>query len=812
MSDCFHCRLPVPPRSDFTLSIDGQAQQFCCPGCQAVASAIDAGGLGRYYQFRTESNERPNLESQAYLAFDDASVQSEFVAEISRSEKQVSLLLEGITCAACVWLIEQYMGTLGGILSVRVNASTHRCLINWNPDTVSLSEIMTRMHGIGYKPIPATADRQLELHQRESRQILMRLGVAGFGMMQITMVAVVLYTGADESWTRFFRWLSLIMATPVVLFSARPFFRAAISALKTRHLIMDVPVSLAIGGAYLASVWATLTGSGEVYFESVSMFTFFLLLGRYLEMRARHRNGIDSSRMTQLLPITAQVFDEAAQQWKSVSRKLIQAGDQLLVAAGDTFPCDGLILDGCSGVSEALLTGETNDVDKQPGDFVIAGSINGSNPITVRATAVGQKTRLSAIETLVEKAQQEKPQQVATADRLSGYFVLTVLIVSIVVAVAWWQIDSAKAFWVTLSVLVVTCPCALSLAMPTALTTSIGWLRSHGLLVTKSHVLEVLPKITRVMFDKTGTLTKGKPEIEKVLGRNLSPLSPADEKLYLMFCAALEAGSSHPLAKAFLPYSSQLQVASVNQAIGMGVQGMIDGKVYKLGKPSFAIGDVTTNQTAPQFADQAPTEDGKWLLLSEDDVALMWVKIIDSLRPESVVMVEQLKRLGLHVELLSGDNGTEVRRVSEQLKLTASHANMEPQDKLEYIQQLQQQGEVIMMVGDGINDVPVLSGADVSVAMGGATDLAQTRADSVLLNNDLLSLGKAFSCAELTNKIIRQNITWAILYNLLALPLAAAGLVPPYAAAVGMSLSSLLVVGNSLRISRLSNSSSVVTQ
>jgi Cu2+-exporting ATPase len=337
-------------------------------------------------------------------------------------------------------------------------------------------------------------------------------------------------------------------------------------------------------------------------------------------------------------------------------------------------------------------------------------------------------------------------------------------------------------------------------------------LRSHGLLVTKSHVLEVLPKITRVMFDKTGTLTKGKPEIEKVLGRDLSPFSPADEKLYLMFCAALEAGSSHPLAKAFLPYSSQLQVASVNQTIGMGVQGMIDGKVYKLGKPSFAIGDVTTNQTGPQLASQAPTEDGKWLLLSEDDVALMWVKIIDSLRPESVAMVEQLKRLGLRVELLSGDNGTEVRRVSEQLKLTASHANMEPQEKLEYIQQLQRQGEVIMMVGDGINDVPVLSGADVSVAMGGATDLAQTRADSVLLNNDLLSLVKAFSCAELTNKIIRQNITWAILYNVLALPLAAMGLVPPYAAAVGMSLSSLLVVGNSLRISRLNHSSSVVTQ
>lgn len=807
MSDCFHCRLPVPPRSDFMLSIDGQTQQFCCPGCQAVASAINAGGLGRYYQFRTESNERPNLESQTYIAFDNGSVQSEFVVEINSSDKQVSLLLEGITCAACVWLIEQYMGTFDGILSVKVNASTHRCLINWNPEVIQLSEIMTRLHGIGYKPIPATADRQLELHERESRQILMRLAVAGFGMMQVTMVAVVLYTGADESWTRFFRWLSLIIATPVVLFSARPFFRAAISALKTRHLIMDVPVSLAIGGAYVASVWATVTGSGEVYFESVSMFTFFLLLGRYLEMRARHRNGIDSSRMAQLLPITAQVFEEATQQWQSVSRKLIQENNKLLVAAGDTFPCDGLILDGCSGVSESLLTGEANALDKQPGDFVIAGSINGSNPLTIKATAVGQKTRLSAIEALVEKAQQEKPKQVATADRLSGYFVLTVLIVSVVVAVVWWQIDSAKALWVTLSVLVVTCPCALSLAMPTALTTSIGWLRSHGLLITKGHVLEVLPQITRVMFDKTGTLTKGEPLIEKVIGNDLSPLSAADQQKYLTVCAALETGSSHPLAKAFLPYSSQLQATSINQTIGMGVQGVIDGKVYKLGKPIFALGDSSINTAGHA---QAPTEDGKWLLLSEDDEALVWVQIIDSLRPESIAMVEQLNRLGLQVELLSGDNGTEVRRVSDQLKLNAAHANMEPQDKLEYIQQLQQQGEIIMMVGDGINDVPVLSGADVSVAMGGATDLAQTRADSVLLSNDLLGLVKAFSCAKLTNKIIRQNIGWAILYNVSALPLAAMGLVPPYAAAIGMSLSSLLVVANSLRITRLNNSSSAV--
>ncbi len=797
MSDCYHCDLPVPPNSNFTLLIAGNEESFCCPGCQAVTSIIHEGGLSQYYKFRTEKSTRPDIQKESFKAFDDLTIQSEFVKDLSGNQAQASLLLEGISCAACVWLIEKYMSAVDGVVKVSVSAATHRCLITWDKNHVQLSAIMLHLTSIGYKPIPATHDRQLELQTREKRQALMRLSLAGFGMMQVMMVAVILYAGADDSWTRFFRWLSLIIATPVVLFSARPFFRAALSAIKTRHLVMDVPVSLAIGFAYLASVWATLTGRGEVYFESVSMFTFFLLLGRYLEMRARHRNGIESNRMAQLLPLTTQVLQKSTGEWIYAPVKALNVNDHVLISAGSTVPCDGIIIEGQGGIAEALLTGESAEVYKEMGDRVIAGTVNGSNVLTVQVTAVGTKTQLSAIESLVDQAQQEKPQQVTVADYLAGYFVAAVLVVAVVVFVSWWNIDSSKAFWVTLSVLVVTCPCALSLAVPTALTSAIGWLRNHGLLITRGHVLEVLPNITHVIFDKTGTLTKGQPKINRILMADGSEITQANKEWYLSICAALEEGSSHPIARAFISFSvGSIKASCVRQTLGSGVEGVINSVEYKLGGPIFSCPD----HVLPTL--KCPEVTGKWLLLANDMKALMWIQIADSIRPEAEYTIKELSRLGLSLELLSGDNEIEVSSVAKEIGLKNYRSSMSPDDKLKYVQALQAEGKKVLMIGDGINDVPVLSGADVSMAMSGATDLAQTRADSILLDNNLTVLLKAFSCAELTTKIIKQNLSWAVSYNILALPLAAMAFIPPYAAAAGMSLSSLIVVANALRISK----------
>lgn len=798
LTACYHCGLDVPERSDYSLVVDDKPRDFCCPGCQAVASAIIDGGLEHFYQFRTENSVRPNEAAADFAVFDLPDVQHDFVFPIEDNSLQAQLLLEGISCAACVWLIEHHLSKIAGVESVRVNATTHRCLIQWQRDAVALSDLMAALSHVGYHPIPATQDRQQQLREKENRSALMRLAVAGFGMMQVGMVAVALYTGADASWEVYLRWLSFIIATPVVLFSARPFFSAARSAILARHLTMDVPVSIAIGGAYIASTWATMFGGGEVYFDSVSMFTFFLLWGRYLEMRARHRNGIESDRLAQVLPATAERADEQGG-WQTIPLKQLGLNDLVLIASGTTVPCDGVVIDGSSGVVETLLTGEPDAVQKIKGDSVIAGTLNTDSALQVRVTAVGQSTRLSAIERLVEQAQQDKPNQVAMADRLAGFFVAAVLLVSVLVGLVWWQIDSSRAVWITLSVLVVTCPCALSLASPTALTAAVAWLRQRGLLVTRGHVLEGLTQVERVIFDKTGTLTVGSPQIAQVINAAQVSMSDSESKPLLQLCGALEIGSTHPIAKAFSNYQGARQATQIRQVTAQGVEGLVDGDLYRLGKPEF----LTKGLRAPQSR-------GQWLVLgkqikSSSDTRwkpVMWIQLQDQLRESAAPLIQSLLARGLDVELLSGDGEAEVERVAKALGFTHWRHNQSPDQKLSIIQMLQQRGDKVLMVGDGINDVPVLSGAYVSVAMGGATDLAQTRADSVLLGNDLMALDSAFSCAETTRKIIRQNLGWALCYNLVALPLAAVGLIAPWAAAIGMSASSLVVVGNALRISR----------
>ncbi len=789
-SSCFHCGLNVPAGSDFSSQLDGEWRQFCCPGCQAVAGAIHAGGLSHFYQFRDARSAKPSDHKIDFSIYDVTDVQAELVDALDDGQFQIQLLLGGISCAACVWLIEQRLSKIEGVLSIRVNATTHRALIRWQPEQVRLSQLMRAIADIGYDPVPGTDMQQQRLREKESRTALMRLAVAGFGMMQVGMVAVLLYAGADAGWDAYFRWLSFIIATPVVLFSARPFFNAALRALRTRHLTMDVPVSLAIGGAYLASVWATIFGGGEVYFDSVSMFTFFLLLGRYLEMQARHRNGLDADRMAQLLPATAELWCDG--QWQTVTLKQIRAGDKILVASGSTIPCDGLVVSGSSGVVESLLTGEPDAVEKGVGDDVIAGSMNTDSALHIQVSAVGRDTTLSAIERMVEQAQQNKPRQVAVADRLAGYFVAAVLLVSAVVGSFWWFKAPDQAFWVVLSILVVTCPCALSLASPTAITTAVTWLRKKGLLITGDHVLEALPKVTRVIFDKTGTLTVGAPQVVSVLDRQGLPAASLETSEWLSICAALETGSRHPLAKAFAPYDQTLSATEVKQHTAKGVDGYINQQYYCLGKPSFVVPDQTV-----------PKDVGQWLALKNTDGLLAWICLSDQLRDSAPAAVNQLRRAGIAVELLSGDSAQEVSRVAGKLNIDCWYGDQSPQQKLDRVECYQQQGERVLMVGDGINDVPVLSGAFVSVAMGGATDLAQTRADSVLLGSDLTLLTQSMRCASITQKVIRQNFTWALGYNLVALPAAAMGWIPPWAAAIGMSASSLIVVLNALRIGRI---------
>lgn len=796
---CYHCGLPVPSASYYPVNIQGVERPMCCPGCQAVAMAIVDGGLENFYHFRTANSDRPEVLEQAsprWDIYDLPEVQAEFVIPFNDNLKQANLLLEGISCAACSWLIETHLKKTLAIQSVTVNLSTHRCAIVWDAQ-YPLSSIFKSLAAIGYLPRPATDDQQQQLIKKENRIALFRIGVAGFGTMQAMMVAVGMYTGATDFWLDFLRWLSMLVATPVVFFSAWPFFNAAWRSIQMRHLVMDVPVALAIGLAYGASVWATISSTGDVYFESVSMFTLFLLVGRYVELRARHRNRLAFGNLAQLMPLTACCLrdENGCEIEQSMPIKTLVVGDLILVKAGETFPCDGRVVAGESAVVEALLTGESSPVSKKPGDMVIAGTLNNHSPLKVAVAALGAATQLSAIERLATQAADEKPQQVLVADRIARFFIARLLIVCSAVFAFWLWYRPEQALWVTLSVLVVTCPCALALAMPAALSAATANLRKRGFLVARGHVIETLNSVNRVIFDKTGTLTKGKFALEKVQLFEGVQIS-IDE--VLGFAAALEAGSNHPLAAAFHDWQDTYKAEDVKQITAAGVEGRIHGMTYRLGTAGFANEMCSDSPPLCELPDALHT----WLLLANEHMPLAWIALVDEVRPDAATLIQRIKARGIAVELLSGDQSGAVAQLAQQLGIESYVAGAKPGDKLSHLSQRQAAGDKVLMVGDGINDVPVLAGADVSIAMASASDLAQTRADSVLLNDRLEVITDALEIAGRTKSIITQNLRFSLIYNLLALPLAAAGMIPPWLAAIGMTASSLIVIFNALRLTK----------
>jgi Cu2+-exporting ATPase len=806
---CYHCGLPVPQNSHFSVVINHRSESMCCPGCQAVAMAIVDGGLENFYTYRTETNQRSDAQSlnTDWQIYDLPEVQSEFVTDFDANYRQASLLLEGISCAACSWLIETHLKKNAAVKMVSVNVSTHRCTLVWSPNLSPLSELLKSLAQIGYKPRPATDDQQQEFFKKENRIALFRLGVAGFGMMQAMMVAVGIYFGATDTWLDFLRWLSMLCATPVVFFSSSPFFKAAWRSIKSKQLIMDVPVALAIGLAYLASVWATVTSTGEVYFESVAMFAFFLLLGRYIEQRARHRNRSAFGNLAQLMPLTAccispsENSQHGAEKTENVPLKMLSINDLVLVKAGETFPCDGVIEAGESEVVEALITGESIPVAKKKGDKVIAGTLNGHSVLRVRVTAIGSATQLSGIERLAVQAADEKPKQVVMADKIARFFVGRLLVVCVGVFLFWWFKDPSRAVWITLSVLVVTCPCALALAMPAALSAATANLRQRGFLVARGHVIETLTHINRVIFDKTGTLTQGRFSVTDVL-----LLSEQSREQVLAIAAALEADSNHPIAQAFAHYCAQavslgqnpIRAAAVKQTTAAGVEGIVGSEIYRIGTQEFVSEIITAQYKTLPLPDQQKL----WLLLANTQGAVAWFGLADEVRPSAQAAITELQKMGVSVELLSGDQSGAVAQLAKKLGITEFTAGAKPGDKLAQLNIAQVRGDKVLMVGDGINDVPVLAGADVSVAMAAASDLAQTRADTVLLNNQLTLLPQAILLAERTRKIIKQNLMFSLTYNLVALPLAAMGYVAPWAAAIGMTMSSLIVVLNALRLSK----------
>ncbi len=591
---------------------------------------------------------------------------------------------------------------------------------------------------------------------------------------------------------------SLLLTVPVVFYSSAPFFRNAWRDLKLRRVGMDVPVALGVGAAFAASIWATLIQSGEVYFDSVTMFVFFLLGGRYLEMTARQKALSVTEALAKLLPAFAQRLpgfpgDRTAEQCVVAD---LRQGDVVLVRAGDIVPADGRVIEGVSCANEALLTGESKPVAKSPGEPVTGGSVNAESPLIVRIEQVGEGTRLSAIINLMERAATEKPRIVEMADRIASYFVAALLAVAVLVAIGWYIVEPAKALWITVSVLVVTCPCALSLATPIALTVSAGALAKDGLLVTRGHAIETLARATHFVFDKTGTLTTGRMHLV-----DLRTEGGGDREACVAIAAALEQSSEHPVASALRSAAGNIvpDASNVLSEPGQGLEGLIDGRRYRIGRPSYVLsGGTADSDVARDWMASGDTI----IALGCDGACLAYFRIGDEIRPEAGRLVADLKRLGKKIVLLTGDAPAVARRVADKLGIDDVRAGVTPQGKHECVTALQVDGAVVAMVGDGVNDAPVLAQAQVSVAMGGGAQLARTQSDFVLLSENLEHLRHGVYRALKTLVVIRQNLWWSFAYNFVALPLAISGHITPWLAGIGMSASSLLVVLNSLRIQR----------
>lgn len=782
---CFHCSATLPP-SPPMVRIDGSDRAVCCTGCGAAAAWIHDAGLEDYYRLRDAQPDRIGEQPGDYSIWDRPELLAGHVASVGDAS-EVTVQTEGMRCAACAWLIDRALMREAGVVEVSANALTGRVRLRWDPRATRLSAVLERLGRLGYRANLASGTARERERARQRRSLLLRLGVAGLGAMQAMMYTEALYLDIGDEMavpTRdFLRWVAFLLSAPVVFYSGWPFLAGMWRELRQRRVGMDTAIASAVLLAYGASLVETLRGGPHVWFDAAVMFVFLLLAARFVEQAARQVAGARIEALAQARPALATRIgaDGTLQQVPSAQ---LAVGDLVRVAAGESVPADGELRDEAAEFDEALLTGEPEPVLRRAGATVLAGSVCIATPATIAVLRTGTDTWLSHLVRLVERAQGERPRLAQLADRIAGGFVAGLFVVAALVFATWTLfLDASRAFEVTLAVLVVSCPCALSLAIPAALTAAHGTLARLGVLAAEPNALETLARADTVLLDKTGTLTRGQPRVAAVA---LEPDAALDTDRALAIAAALERDSGHPLARGFVragaPVASRVRVVA-----GAGVEGIVDGDRYRLGRPGFA----------------APGADDGCIWLGDGERLLARFTLEDAPRADAAAAIAALQSLGLRCEIASGDQAAAVSTVATALGITEAHGRLSPGGKLERVRALQRDGHVVAMLGDGINDAPVLAGADVSLALAGGAPLAHRAADLVVTGESLLRVPQAIALARRTRRIIRQNLGWALGYNAVALPFAAAGLVAPWLAALGMAASSLLVTLNALRLSRL---------
>jgi Cu2+-exporting ATPase len=696
---------------------------------------------------------------------------------------------QGIRCANCARSIRSTLDGIDGVQSVDVNVVNGRVSVTWDSGLTSLGSILGAVASLGFRPVPLVGEAAAAERRQEQRSSLKRIGLAGLGSMQIMMYAGGLYSGAFTGMAPWLadvmKWSCLVISVPVLLYSGAPILRGAIHDVRRRTLGMDVTVALALVLAFLASVFNTLRGSGEVYFDSVTMFLFFLLLGRHVELKGRHQAASVTDALAQALPATAKRLVTGGPATEQVALREIHRGDQLRVGTGEVVPVDGKVSAGVALVDESLVTGESAPRSRSTGEPLLGGSINAGGSFVMEVTRDPDDSTLHALVRLLEHAQSERPRLGLAAERMASWFVVRVLLLTALVGLAWLWIDPSRAFPAVLAVLVATCPCALSLATPVAIAAATSRLARLGVLVTRSDAIEGLAQVDTVMLDKTGTLTTGAPRVLDT--RTREGLSPAEA---LGIAAALEEASRHPIARAFLAHSREgVSCSDAREHPGEGIEGTVAGRRWRIGRPDFAMGGARPG-----------TPDADGVVLADDSGFAAAFEVSDELRSDAVETVNRLRQLGLEVTLASGDRPEAVAHVARRLSIEGAASRLRPEGKLDLLRDLQSRGRRVLMIGDGINDGPVLAAADVSMAMGHGSSIAHAAGDLLLLRDSLSALPASVAAARRTLVVIRQNLRWAVGYNLAAVPIAAMGWMPPWVAAIGMSLSSLLVVLNAGRV------------
>jgi Cu2+-exporting ATPase len=813
---CFHCGEPLPAGAQWRVPIDGMDRPMCCVGCMSIARAIvDAGAEGYYRQRKTPGLDGQSLEALApwISLLDDPQWSAQHV-RVSEAQKdladgealnaavaETTLAIEGLRCGACAWLIERILTQTPGVLAARANASTARLHLRWSPDRVALTDIARRVAAIGYALLPLGSATLEKARRTEDRRALRRLFVAGLSAAQIMMYAYPEYmegAGLDDDVRHLMRTASMLITVPVIVYSATPFFTSAWRMLRQGRVGMDVPVSLGLIIAFAASMWAWWTRQGEVYFDSVSMFVFLLLGARWIEARIRTRTSAHRERLATAPPVLAHRLQPDTGHTAAWN---LRPGDLIRVGSGERIPADGRLISDATEVDTALLTGESLPVAAQRGDRLSEGSINLGPAIDMTVELSAAEGTLSRLSQLAEQAAADRPRWVAWADRIGAQFTVGILLLSTALALGSIALGQPASVWIpaVIAVLVVTCPCALSMAGPAAYAAALARLLELGSAASTSSTLEAAASVTDVIFDKTGTLTDpSRAEVRMVFGSHddwIPALAIAQESRHPLAVAVARTAVQRLQEKGEHP--SESPVAQAQNHAGLGISGSWRDHALALGSAHFVDPDGQHRELlvrAPECT----------VFLSVDGELRCGFALDDQARPEAADIIAKLQAAGLTVWCLSGDRPDRVARLCTSLGIESDHfkASCTPADKQTFVRTLQERGARVLMVGDGHNDAPVLAQADVSMAVNSAAPLARQKADIYLVNTGLGGVCATIALSRQARRVLRQNLTWAISYNLIAIPFAAAGWISPLIASIGMAGSSLIVVLNAARLLR----------